>query len=76
MVNIHSLTVAATFGLFCVINEFIPEICTLASLTFFSEASDIGQGQILYFFGPAWKFFLALLNKVVTFSSHIANSHT
>lgn len=49
MVNIHSLTVAATFGLFCIINEFIPEIRTVASLTFFSEASDIGQGQILEF---------------------------
>lgn len=76
MVNIHSLTVAATFGLFCIINEFIPEIRTVASLTFFSEASDIGQGQILDFFGPAWKFFLVLLNKVITFSLHMANSHT
>ena len=76
MVNSHSLTVAATFGLFFEINEFIPEIHTVASLTFFSEASDIGQGQILDFFGPAWKFFLVLLNKVVTFSLHMANSHT
>ena len=76
MVNSHSLTVAATFGLFFEINEFIPEIHTVASLTFFSEACDIGQGQILDFFGPAWKFFLVLLNKVVTFSLHMANSHT
>lgn len=38
---------AATFGLSCVTDEFIPEIRTVASLTFFSEASDIGQGQIL-----------------------------
>lgn len=76
MVNIHSPTVAATFGLFCIINEFIPEIHTIASLTFLSEASEIGQGQILDFFGAAWKFFLVLLHKVITLPSHMANSHT
>lgn len=75
MVNIHSVTVAAKFGLFCIINKFVPEIHTVASFKFFSEASDIGQGQILDYFGPAWKFFLVLLNKVTTFSLHIANSH-
>lgn len=76
MVNIQSVTVAATFGLFCVIDEFIPETRSVASLTFFYEASDIGQGQIPDIFGPAWKFCRVLLNKVVTFSLHMANSHT
>lgn len=75
MVNIHSVNVAAKFVLFYVINEFVPEIHTVASLKFFSEASDIGQVQILDYFGPAWKFSFVLLNKVITFSLHMANSH-
>lgn len=50
MVNINSVTVAAKFVLFCIIAQFIPEIHTVASLTFFSEASDIGQGHIPDFF--------------------------
>lgn len=75
MVNIHSVTVEAKFGLFYIINEFVPEIHAVASFKFFSEASDIGQGKNLDYFGPAWKFFLVVLNKVITFSLHMANGH-
>lgn len=46
MVNIHSVTALPTFVLFYIIAKFIPEIRTGAFFTFFSEASDIGQGQI------------------------------